>query len=80
MAKYQKKSVTVEAQQLIEGQPLPPGVQVHPGEPGVMFVTTIQGRDVVVQWDEWIIAEPDGVHYYPCDPVIFAERYEASAA
>jgi hypothetical protein len=40
-------------------------------------VTTIHGQDTKVVIGDWIIAEPDGEHFYPCKPDIFAETYEA---
>lgn len=33
-------------------------------------------RPVIVDPGDWIIAEPDGEHYYPCKPEIFRQNYE----
>jgi len=40
--------------------------------------TTIHGQETIVAIDDWVITEPDGEHYYPCKPAIFAARYERS--
>lgn len=40
------------------------------------FVTTIQGRNVEISPGEWVIAEPDGVHFYPCKADVFEATYE----
>lgn len=35
------------------------------------------GQIVLLTVGDWIIPEPDGIHFYPCDPVVFAATYEA---
>lgn len=40
------------------------------------YVVTIHGQKTPVVRGDWIITEPDGRHYYPCKPDIFAARYE----
>lgn len=74
MAKYRKKPVIVEAERFLEGKFLPRGVQISPGE--YASVVTIHGQKTYVQYGDWIIAEPDGKHFYPCKPDIFEATYE----
>ncbi len=77
MAKYQRKPNTLtpfEANRFERGNQLVPGMWRGPD--GCAYVTTIQGRDVEVSVGEWVIQEPDGIHYYPCADAIFHERYE----
>ena len=40
-------------------------------------MVTIHGDKIPVVKGDWIIQEPDGKHYYPCKPDIFAATYEA---
>ena len=39
-------------------------------------VTTIHRQKTKVVIGDWIIAEPDGKHFYPCKPDIFTATYE----
>jgi hypothetical protein len=39
-------------------------------------VTTIQGQRVYVEPGEWIVREPDCVHYYPIADDVFHRKYE----
>lgn len=41
------------------------------------YVITIHSQKAYIEKGDWIIAEPDGKHYYPCRPDIFAQAYEA---
>jgi len=86
--KYRSKPTVIEAVQFLpltdHKLKLPEGVTgIHsPGadnwayEGCMFYVTTIQGQKVPVSEGEWIIAEPDGIHHYPCAPDVFAARYE----
>lgn len=83
MAKYRKKPVVVEAEQFFyDGQPVP-GVHYPPKSPdgrtyeGDAFVVTAHGQSAYLDNGDWVIAEPDGEHYYPCKPDIFEATYEA---
>jgi len=41
------------------------------------WVETIhKGQTVTVQEGDYIIPEPDGIHFYPCKPDIFENTYE----
>jgi len=82
MAKFRKKPVVVEAVQYAPNMAvLPPGV-TEESENGdgtghiSAYVTTIHGQKTYVVAGDWIIAEPDGIHFYPCKPDIFAASYE----
>lgn len=81
--KFRKKPVIIEAEQYrdhmrVSGN-LPKGVYIVPWrELGDMpTVHTIHdGQSVIIEDGDWIIPEPDGVHFYPCKPDIFAATYE----
>jgi hypothetical protein len=72
--KYRKKPVIVEANQFTKRGCCPLGVQTL--EDGTHYVVTIHGDRITVVKGDWIIQEPDGIHYYPCKPGIFADTYE----
>ncbi len=76
MAKYRKKPVIVEAEQFLPDN-CPDGVK--PGLEGEYgpSVVTVHGQRTFVEYGDWIITEPDGIHHYPCKPDIFAATYEA---
>lgn len=71
-----RPSGTIEAEQLIDpSDTLPRGVKVSP-DGASLYVTTIQGVNVIVKPGEWILPEPDGEHFYPCSNEEFKARYE----
>lgn len=39
-------------------------------------VITIHGQITPVTIGDWIITEPDGIHFYPCKPDIFVDTYD----
>lgn len=39
-------------------------------------VITIHGQNTIVTPEDWILPEPDGIHFYPCKSDIFAKTYE----
>ena len=75
---YRKKPVVIEAEQFDANyKPLPfrdRGAVCFDGE--IWYVTTIHGQKTKVVNGDWIIPEPDGIHFYPCKPDIFKETYE----
>lgn len=75
MPKFRRKPVnaTIEAVQY-DGANIPP-VVFH-DEDGKPYVVTIQGQRAPVSPGDWIITEPDGKGHYPCEPGVFADRYE----
>lgn len=40
------------------------------------YVITIHEQETKVVVNDWIITEPDGVHFYPCKPDIFKLTYD----
>lgn len=81
MARYVKRPVGIEAVQYVEYGGLVTGmcnsiccrINGH-NEP---HVHTIHNNQIVnLEVGDWIIPEPDGVHYYPCKPDIFALTYD----
>lgn len=71
---------------LFDKAPLPRGVSLaratwneRTGHIGVtqFTVTTIHGEKATIVSGDWIMPEPDGEHFYPCKPDIFAATYEA---
>lgn len=76
MPKFRKKPVVIEAEQFLEGTQ-PTGVCRcidHPVSPHVHTIHA--GQICAVDYKDWIIAEADGIHFYPCKPDIFAATYE----
>lgn len=78
MPKYRKIPVVIEAEQYkgdnckgLCNDTLCPdwaeGVHVH---------TIHDNQTVFVQNGDYIIPEPDGIHYYPCKADIFEKSYE----
>lgn len=81
MAKYRKLPVEIEAVQytaygkLVKGMCNSQSCYVSGNnEPHVH--TIHEGQLVNLEVGDWIIPEPDGVHYYPCKPDIFEKTYE----
>lgn len=73
--KYRKKPVVIEAWQFRKGEDAR-GV-CHCNEDLRSHLHTMHGGQVVALEDgDWIIPEPDGVHFYPCKPDVFAKTYE----
>ena len=78
MSKYRKKPVTVDAEQFfVNKKPWPEGVKsANCHEFKKIFVVTIHKQDTYIEDGDWIIAEHDGIHFYPCKPDIFERDYE----
>lgn len=81
MPLFRKKPVVIEAEQFREGQPIPKGVcfgwSCKKPDPSAPHVHTIHNNQRVdLEFGDWIIPEPDGVHYYPCKPDVFEATYE----
>jgi hypothetical protein len=74
--KFRKKPIEIEAVQF-DDVPAhdPPGVFRRP-EDGTPYVVTIHSQRCYISPGDWIIPEPDGIHYYPCRPDIFEKTYE----
>ena len=78
MAKFRKKPVVIDAEQYTgeAGAPLPRGVSPAFHSEGRPFVTTIHLQTVFIEPGDWIIPEPDGIHFYPCKPEVFDATYD----
>jgi hypothetical protein len=79
--KYRKKPVVVEAVQYIEYGKLVKGMcnsqSCFVAGNDKPHVHTIHDNQIVLlQVGDYIIAEPDGNHFYPCKPDIFEATYE----
>lgn len=82
MAQYRKKPVIVDAEQFSYDGPQVRGV-FYPSRSedgktyeGDAFVITMHDQRVYLQNGDWIIAEPDGEHFYPCKDDVFQATYE----
>lgn len=73
MAKFLSKPTEIEAEQWFPGKEINGVIGATSDH---AFVVTIQGRHVKVSPGEWIITESDGIHHYPCDPVVFSAKYD----
>ncbi len=73
MSKFRSKPFEIEATQFTEENDHPE-VYTKLGS-GTFYVDGHQGPSRVNEGD-WIIAEPDGEGFYPCDPETFAHKYE----
>lgn len=76
MTKYRRKpGQPIEAERFLQGGDLPRGVITNAAglEP---YVVTIHGHATPVADGDWILPEPDGVHYYPVKPQIFERTYD----
>jgi hypothetical protein len=78
MARYRKRPVVVEAEQYWPDKPLPKGVLTNDYRfaPSKHYVITIHRQHAYLAPGNWVIAESDGVHYYPCDAAEFERIYE----
>lgn len=81
MPKFRKKPVVIEAVQW-HGQWSPDKTENPVCACAVLgtrfHVHTIHNNQAVaIELEDWIIPEPDGIHFYPCKPDIFETTYEA---
>lgn len=44
--------------------------------PNSLLLITIDGEGVPCPPGHWVVAEPIPDRFYPCDPGVFADRYE----
>ena len=73
MPLYMRKPSVVDAKQWRDLDKPPRGVRWTGAQ---HVVTTMQGRDVPVSIYEWIVAEADGLHFYPIADSEFARIYQ----
>ena len=81
MPKFRKKPVVIEAEQFKEYGRLVHGMcnsrSCFASGNNMPHVHTIHNNQMVLlKVGDWVIPEPDGVHFYPCDDVIFRNTYE----
>lgn len=76
MSKWITKPKVKYAEQLLDGQPWPEGVSwCEAGK--YKYVTTIHEQVTRVEFGDFIVQEPDGVHYYPCKPNIWLAGHDS---
>lgn len=85
MTQYRKKPVVIDAVQYVECGKLVRGMcnstTCYGSGNEAPHVHTIHDNQIVLlAVGDWIIPEPDGEHFYPCKPDIFAAIYEPAAA
>jgi hypothetical protein len=80
---YKSKPRTIEAEQFSEFSSAPLkgvcgyGNSCPTGYLGGLHVHTIHNNQVVLIEDkDYVVPEPDGIHYYPVKPEIFEKNYE----
>ena len=82
MAKYRRKLGIIEPEQYIRRYGKPPkglcnSLSCYTSGNDQPHVHTIHNNQVVVlEIGDWIIPEPDGIHFHPCKPDIFKDTYE----
>jgi hypothetical protein len=72
MTRYMKKQIVVDAEQWFKHGDHP-AVLAEPGDDGVGYIDTPEGR-LRVEPGDWIITGVAGENY-PCKPDIFAQLY-----
>lgn len=80
MPKFRKKPVVIEAEQF-DGNSARGVCRLScdprfDGDDQPHVHTIHAGQICAVEKGDWIIPEPDGLHFYPCKPDIFAATYE----
>lgn len=70
-----KPAATIDAEQYVTGPATAPrGTRTE--EDGRVYVMTMHLQKVYVVLGDWIVAEPDGVHFYPIKDHVFRATYE----
>jgi len=81
---FRKKPVIIEAVQYVEYGKLVTGmcnsVSCYTDGNNKPHVHTIHDNQLVnLEIGDYVIPEPDGIHFYPCKPDIFEKTYELVA-
>jgi hypothetical protein len=80
MPKFRRRSTVVEAVQWGPGLDHPgvhrEGTEGDPAVPIRYYVVTVHLQRAYLAPGDWILPEPDGIHFYPCKPEEFAKLYE----
>jgi len=74
MPRFRSRPTEITAEQFLPPHYIPRGVKIENG--GRAFVTTIHEQRVYLERGDWIVPEPDGIHFYPIKPDIFEKKYE----
>lgn len=83
--RYKSKQVQIDAERFDEAVAetagiLPRGVHVEAADStrdaNWYYVITMHGDRATLKDGDYVIPEPDGVHFYPCDAEIFHKRWE----
>ena len=79
--KYRKKPTVTEANQYVSYGKLVKGMcnsrSCYTAGNDKPHVHTIHNNQLVLlEPGDWIIPEPDGEHFYPCNPDVFWDTYE----
>ena len=81
---FRRKPTKITAEQFFYDGPSVPGVFYPSKEGGTYvgdaFVVTAHEQRVYLQNSDWIVGEPDGVHFYPIKDEIFRNLYEPANA
>lgn len=81
MTRYRKKPGVVKAEQYDPFSKVPNGMcrsrPCFDAGNDLPHVHTIHNNQIaLIEVGDWIIPEPDGLHFYPCKPDIFNKTYE----
>lgn len=86
MPKFRTKPKEITAEQFNNGAPeLAKGVCFCVAGDKVYYIaahvhTMHNNQTVILESGDWVVPEPDGVHYYPIKPEVFADKYEPVAS
>ena len=79
MTKFIKKPVEIEAEQYLIYGKLVKGmcnsISCYKDNPEPHVHTIHDSQVVKLKAGDWVIPEPDGIHFYPCKPDIFKDTY-----
>lgn len=74
---FRKRPLAVQAEQWFPDREVA-GVMIEHSattDPPRHYVVTIHGQRAYLDPGDWIIAECDGEHHYPCKPEVFEVTY-----
>jgi hypothetical protein len=77
MPNFRKRPILVSAEQFLPDGTWkrdPTGVERE--QDGSPYVTTIHEQKCYITPEDWILPEPDGIHFYPVKNDIFERTYE----
>lgn len=76
--KFRSKPREIEAEQFFAHTPLPfrdRSAVAYDGEG--FYVVTAHNQKVYLENGDWVVPEPDGIHFYPIKDEIIWKNYEA---